>query len=796
MKHLYSTILYKFLFLLLPIIHCSFIGLSVCYAETSSINEPSVLGSVIDKKDNQDQLTLSQGKNRELVGSKPLTDNKFEIVWQTVQQRAGALENGIREAITANIPTDYSRAALAIAKRFEKLAVQKKKAGLLAEAVGDLEYIAALCERQAVNLKKVRENKKPVLTVPNPPLDQLTIRDGNFWVNNEPVMLVGAMGGDELESELSSYRDYGFNVIGDDFNAYSSLFKMLINKNEVDSSVIPRMVESWKHLHEMNLAVSYTPRINKIPDWAFEKYPDIIGGRGLEDLPRWDPDLKRGGRGPGLYGRFFPFAIDSSNLKRLVERYYTTLIPNLKDIPGFRVIWLMNEPSYQSCDKNYVQLFRNYLRDKFSTIEALNSAWGADYKGFDGIDCLSKSARVNNFDWLAFHQKQVSDWFRWLSETIKKDYPESILSNKPSAARLLKPHLGIDFEQEALLWDIPGLDTYRKAKHRRYAYDWSARSIMLLDFLKSIAPEKPLADHEFHYVHEPNVSSKYVRTAYFHSYLHGLRMSQFWIWATGNILGESPYRGLNYTAWSQPQVAWGTASAALDLRRLARYIAAFPQKKQVMIYFSRPSLFRSGDAYAEIVTQTYEAANGLDASVGFVSDRMIRNGGLKQCRLLIVAGAQYIEEETRSAIVDFISEGGRVAMTSDSLSKNEYGVVYPNPVAGRHSVVDTLRFDFKNGRLEKLSFQLDKLFEKAGVIRPIRVTDTNGQTAWPIEARAASTESGVLFYLVGLNKQPMKVMLSGIKKITRWKDLMSGENGKGNVLEVMPLDVRLLKLEF
>jgi hypothetical protein len=253
---------------------------------------------------------------------------------------------------------------------------------------------------------------------------------------------------------------------------------------------------------------------------------------------------------------------------------------------------------------------------------------------------------------------------------------------------------------------------------------------------------------------------------------------------------------MNYTAWSQPKVAWGTASSALDLRRLTRYIAAFPQKPQVMIYFSYPSLFLCGNSYANVITKTYEAASGLDAPIGFITDRMIRKSCLKECKLLIIAGAEFIEADTRSAIQDFVNKGGHVAMTGDCLKKDEYGKVYQDGIKDTHNVIHPLQFDFQVGSLEALAFQLDKVFETAGIFRPVRIRQKNGRPAWPIEARSASVDNGMVCYLIGLNKQPVEIVLKGAKKVSSWKDLISGEHGKGNTLETRPLDVRLLKLEF
>lgn len=67
--------------------------------------------------------------------------------------------------------------------------------------------------------------------------------------------------------------------------------------------------------------------------------------------------------------------------------------------------------------------------------------------------------------------------------------------------------------------------------------------------------------------------------------------------------------------------------------------------------------------------------------------------------------------------------------------------------------------------------------------------------SWPIESRVATHEGRLLLYVIGLNKSPMEVRLKGAGKIRGWKDLISGETGRGATLKVEPLDVRLLVLE-
>ena len=111
-------------------------------------------------------------------------------------------------------------------------------------------------------------------------------------------------------------------------------------------------------------------------------------------------------------------------------------------------------------------------------------------------------------------------------------------------------------------------------------------------------------------------------------------------------------------------------------------------------------------------------------------------------------------------------------------------------------MINLLPFNFQINRVEALAFQLDKIFETAGIFRPVRIRQKNGQSAWPIEARAVTMDNGMACYLIGLNKQPVEFALEGTKEIAGWKDLISGEDGQGNTIKIRPLDVRLLKLDF
>jgi beta-galactosidase len=233
-------------------------------------------------------------------------------------------------------------------------------------------------------------------------------------------------------------------------------------------------------------------------------------------------------------------------------------------------------------------------------------------------------------------------------------------------------------------------------------------------------------------------------------------------------------RDLEFTGslQTQPQLleAWGRTS--LQLQRLAKYITLFPQlERQVKILYSESSAIQQNslensvdenfiaapddDIFANYVMQIYEALYFLDYQVGFTTEAMIADQGLKNCKLLVIPNAQYVSQITVNAIKCYREQGGTVAIIGkDALKYDEYG-----------NARDITRFiNAKNIYLqgssaEEYSPQLDHLMTKAGVSRSIRALDSNGDNAWGVEMRVAEKAGRKIFYLINLNKKTIKIIL-------------------------------------
>ncbi len=737
----------------------------------------------------QAKLCLSAGPARAEAAFRQVTAAHYAAERQLAQESADRLAAAVAEARAQGRAIPEARAALAIAGRFLKIADQKRDVNLLPEALADAEYLIDLCGQNERVVREILAGTRASHEIPDPDLSKTEIRAGNFWAEGQPVMLVGGMGFGELKDEIDVYKEYGFNSIDGDFYSKAA-FRMQTSDNQFDETAIPGLLEWRQRFAQMNLANSFNPTLHYFPFWAMQQFADITGGDPVDCLPDWSGRNRHAGKRTKVYGGFFPFAIDSPNLRRLVSQYYAKLMPELAKAPDFCVTWLMNEPTYKSKDPHYVELFREYLQRKYPDVAALNVAWGTQFKAFGEIGYPDQNGAPAKFDWLTFHQDQVAGWFEWLAAEVKKNYPQAILSNKPMAWTLLHPELGIDFEREAELWEVPGCDAGRMPESRDYSFAWE-EAARLFDFQRSVAPDKPLADLEYHYVHWPDLSAEYARATYFHSYLHGLRKSEFWYWSKGELdRTKNGGAGSENTAWSQPKIAWGTAMAALDLRRLAKYVAAFPGRPEALIYFSKPSLYLDNAAASTALSLAHQAATGLDAPIGFATDKMIRAGRLAGVKLLIVPGAKQVQNDVLQKIEEFAAAGGKVLLQGECLTQDEYGRPRAAEFAGAAAALRA-----ESAKADELVAAFDAAFAAAKVSRPVRTLLVEGGPAWPLECRYAEVDGERVVYLVGLNKAEISVKLQAEAPFAGWEDLISGETGADGQLTVKPLDVKLLRLK-
>ena len=256
---------------------------------------------------------------------------------------------------------------------------------------------------------------------------------------------------------------------------------------------------------------------------------------------------------------------------------------------------------------------------------------------------------------------------------------------------------------------------------------------------------------------------------------------------------------------TQPQLLESWGRTVLELRRLTPYIARFPQlERKVRILYSEASAIQDPEAYPLQVRDAYEAVYFLDYPAGFITEKMIREGNLAECSLLIVPGAKYVGNETVAKIQEYHKMGGRLMILGkESLTCDEYGnqrdiaAILGKPIqSGSTPEAYAPQLDYLTGTTsEEYTPQLDKAFEEVGIRRLVRSVDKQGKRVWGVELRTASHDNKTIVYAINLNREPVEIVLRTQPGARQAKDLIIGQNVQTNrPLVLVPRRPMLLEI--
>ena len=613
------------------------------------------------------------------------------------------------------------------------------------------------------------------------PLDvgRVGLHGGAFVVGDKPVFLSGILGM-PLRSDDPKWMDVakalGANLLG----PVGVSHECSRGWQEFDESYFAKQIYPvYRAAAAKGFWVNPAMWNYRAPGWLAKLAPDID----LEEPHGWfrdclDLDHPLTER---LNRVWFQYA--ASRMKGLTNNFCYSLMGEEWCDPGFRGKYTSGR-------------YAEWLRQKHGTIQALNRAWRTAYADFTQAAAKeSLKTPGGQYDWHAFNEHRLTRFNQSQIDGLRAAEPDGLWTCWPAAGCLVSAPLGgfdprYGRHREDILrqssvsgWDggifavEAGASTRRlpESHWAKYSLGWRDEMIYY-DFAKSLCPEKPVFDPELHsitsvyHISPLGVPADYLRTSLWMEHLHGLGAHLLWWW------GREPDGTPRYGEFlggllTQPQLldAWGRT--VLELRRLTQYVVLFPQlERKVRILYSESSAIHDGKGYPLQVRDAYEALYLLDYPVGFVTERMVAEGKLAECALLVVPAAKHVSEGTVAAIREYLQKGKRLAILGrESLACDEYG--NPRPP------LEWLKADlFLSGSTpEEYRPQLDKMLDAAGVRRPVRAAGKDGKPVWGVELRTAIRQRKRIVYVVNLNKGPAEIVLKAEGDLGRSRDLIAGQ---------------------
>ena len=152
------------------------------------------------------------------------------------------------------------------------------------------------------------------------------------------------------------------------------------------------------------------------PEWMWDKYPHAhrIDREGVEGYP---------GSATGSATGSCPLCLDDEDVRAQAEKFLTALVERYRDKPAVLGYDVWNEGSVQECTCAASQAkFREWLKAKYGTIEALGRAWHRYSLGnWESVrPPRGNIGYPDSLDWLQFSRDNALRLLRWRTDLIRR----------------------------------------------------------------------------------------------------------------------------------------------------------------------------------------------------------------------------------------------------------------------------------------------------------------------------------------------------------------------------------------
>jgi beta-galactosidase len=694
-----------------------------------------------------------------LAALHPQTDELRQLV---AKGRAAKLDMAYPDA-TLTVAENFLRWIPADLAREGDEGLARREAERLGERV-----LAAIAEAKDILAHPKRHPERPKVDIL-----QAKLRGGNWEVRGRPVFLIGFNQFDE--DWLADLPRLGGNFTTVGGGTAAHCFR---DGPEFDTAYTDQLRE------RVAVAAGLGIRSNllfghRMPKWAIDEWPDITAAE----------------------GHFMYYDISHPEAVRLSCRVAETVARAVGKLPGMTSYDLWNEAAFSAMSPRALADFRASLERTYGTIGALNAAWDTKYTQFGEVKAVTRDPDqpAAYMDWVTWNDDRFTGFIRQMRAAVRRGDPDALtnvkLSNEAAIVGSLnhafrpqatsRHNMGVDRYALAQLLELQGCDTRPTLFSPDYAFAWRYPG-MAYDLQRSMAPDKPINDSEWHgvqtvYFEDVDQPASFLNASLWFSYLHGMDMNITWWWSrNGNGPKAKWFAG---SLLAQPQLLDAWARNSIEVQRFASEIVAFQEAPSpIRLLFSKPSAVLDL-SYLDCLRSTYETMHWLGRQIGFVTEEQLLAGPDK-IDLLVVPGAKHASPGVREAIARLAGQGTKVVrIGEDTLSLTPAGKPWPDAMAAGTVAA-----------AEPSVAEWTRLVDEACGPCEWRAIGPDGVGSKPVEFRTVRVREQVFGYLIGLGRETSTIRLLRGRRPARWHDLRTHEQGQGEIV-VAPYDVRLLDLD-
>lgn len=487
---------------------------------------------------------------------------------------------------------------------------------------------------------------------------------------------------DRMEEDFRMMLDAGINTI----RIAESTWSTWEPKDGVfDFSCLHRVLKTAQSFG-LNVIIG-TPTY-AIPSWLDKKYPDI---------------LCETHRGKNRYGARQNFDITHPGYLFHAERIIRRLMEEVRDYPHIIGFQLDNETKhYDTCARHVQERFKNWLKDRFDTIENLNNRFGFAYWSnsiADWDDLPDVRGTINGSfgaEFSAFQRHLVTEFLLW-QRTIIDEYrrPDQFVTHNFDfewRSHSYGPQPDVDQFDASDALTIAGSDIYHPTEHDLTGAEIAFGGAITYGLKKSN-----------YYILETEAQGNfgwlpYPRQLRLQAFAHtaaGADGVSYWHWHSIHNSFETYWKGLLSHDFSAGAVYREAQTIGHDFARLSEHLLHLKKKNRIAIMISNRSLTGTKwfptsmlgtvpeHSYGDYFRWIADACYHINAEYDIINEneRDFTSYDAVLLPTLYSAG-----EDLIAALKTYVRNGGHLIATFRSFFSDEYLKVYAD--AQPHQLTD------------------------------------------------------------------------------------------------------------
>jgi len=533
------------------------------------------------------------------------------------------------------------------------------------------------------------------------------------------------------------------------------------------------MDEAVEIARENHICVIMGTPTASVPPWLYKLHPDVLGDNE---------------RGHFDYGGRKGLSVFSPSMRDAASRIVRALAQHYGNNPAVAGWQISNELAFPftNYDAFTLHAYREWLKTRYSTIDALNNAWGGNfwsnkYDSWDEIGFPNNSAEVGwngemRLDYRRFFSDSFIEWLGFESEIVRR-YARNqfVFTNWPDvtySVDIFKASQLVDYTA----WDnyspMPGDFNYEAQYQAGLNHDLSRGANPGGRFL--VAEQAPVTP-----VDSPKGA---IRLQSFLDMAHGSSGTIYFEWRpplAGNEQGTPSVLEVD----GRPGAAYEELRVfATDVVRLWPALRASTTESDLAMIYSYDNEFYQGfwqgpKTYESRVYRFYVGLKSLQRNVDLVSPDV----NLSRYRMVVAPGLEMVTDAQAQRMVEYVKRGGTLVLDAKAGTQDESGRIRPlagpgvfaeiagvhiesRPEPQRHG----FKIDFGKEREQyEVAYALESIVPKgAETLATLRGSGVDGRPAITSHAFGG----GTVFY-VGVDSEELSFHRSLFQMLARRLDI-------------------------